>query len=348
MADVLSQSQIDALLKSMQSGEEPEPEKEEPESNFRTYDFYSPKKFTKDRLKVLKSVYDNYCRLASSQINSLFRVTSEMEVLTVEETRYFEFNNMLSDDDILTLVDIRLPDYVGKIPPMMLHVSPVLMVAMIDRMLGGTGSDRNIDSSYVFTELELPLFRRIMEYLIMGFKDAWSNYVRMEAKINRIEDNPGLYQDIGMNETVVVIMLNVTMQGNTEAINICVPENLMQAIFEVADNRKRSDDDYGNELPDVKRTILDKIKESALTVRAQLANGEMSINDVYSLQVGDVIDFNKPQDSEVRLFVGEQPWFMGQLGVSNKKVAVKINSRFIQEADVEPEIQADSFKSTVK
>ena len=80
MADVLSQSQIDALLNSMQNAESEtkasEPEK--PKQEYRKYDFYSPKKYTKDKLKMLRSIYDNYCRIATSQINGLFRLVSEI------------------------------------------------------------------------------------------------------------------------------------------------------------------------------------------------------------------------------------------------------------------------------
>lgn len=73
MAEVLSQSQIDALLNSMQSGGGAEEKKEEkPEIKYKKYDFYSPKKYTKDRLKMLRTIYDNYARIASSQINGLF------------------------------------------------------------------------------------------------------------------------------------------------------------------------------------------------------------------------------------------------------------------------------------
>ena len=79
MAEVLSQSQIDALLNSMQSGGGAEEKKEEkPEIKYKKYDFYSPKKYTKDRLKMLRTIYDNYARIASSQINGLFKVASEV------------------------------------------------------------------------------------------------------------------------------------------------------------------------------------------------------------------------------------------------------------------------------
>ena len=50
----------------------------------------------------------------------------------------------------------------------------------------------------------------------------------------------------------------------------------------------------------------------------------MRLDDVYRLNVGDVIDLNKRQDSELNLYVGGQRWFNGLMGVSDKKLAVKI------------------------
>ena len=52
MAEVLSQSQIDALLNAVRSGEKDlnEPAEEQQEKKYRKYDFSSPRKFTKDRI----------------------------------------------------------------------------------------------------------------------------------------------------------------------------------------------------------------------------------------------------------------------------------------------------------
>ena len=143
MADVLSQSQIDALLNSMQNSgaEEVEEEPKVVEKEYKKYDFFSPKKYTKDKLKMLSSIYDNYSRIFTSQINGLFRVVSEVEVMGVEEQRYYEFGNALNDSDVLTVADVELPDHSNN-PPMLIHISPMLMASMIDRMLGGTGADQ--------------------------------------------------------------------------------------------------------------------------------------------------------------------------------------------------------------
>ena len=97
MAEVLSQSQIDALLNAARNGEMDLAAKAESssEKKYRKYDFYSPRKFTKDRLKMLSGVFENYTRIINSRINGLLHTTCEIEVESVEEQRYYEFSNAL-------------------------------------------------------------------------------------------------------------------------------------------------------------------------------------------------------------------------------------------------------------
>ena len=234
MSEVLSQSQIDALLNSMKeggdSGATSQEEEKKKEQTYRKYDFYSPKKFTKEKLKLLRSIFENYSRIAASQMNSLFRMTSDMEVMDVEEQRYYEFNNALADTDIMTLVHVSLPEQTAN-PSVLMHISPRLMVNMIDRMMGGSGDDNSIDSGYVYTSIENVIYRKIMGYFVAPLKDAWSTYIRIETELERVEQDPSMFQDISIDETVAIIVLNVQFGDLTGNINICIPGNLLTDIF---------------------------------------------------------------------------------------------------------------------
>lgn len=326
MAEVLSQSQIDALLNSLQGTEEQidEIEKKENETKYRKYDFYSPKKFTKDKLKILKSIFDNYSRIAGSQISSLFRTSSELSVITVEEQRYYEFGNALVDNDILTVVNVTLPNN-SKNPPLLINASMTLMLSLIDRMLGGMGDDNNVDESYTYTEIEMALYRRVIKYIIGALKDAWSSYINLEFELGRLEENPSMFQEIGVDETIVIVVLDVEMSECTGRLNICIPGSLLMNIFEIMDKRKHSAmGDEANSL-DNKLEIMNSIKASDLMVRAQVGESMITLDDVYNLHVGDVVNLNAPKDSDVQLYVEGQPWFKGQLGVHKRNVAVKID-----------------------
>ena len=61
MADVLSQSEIDALLSALSSGEiEADNVKEEEKQKVKIYDFRSPQKFSKEHIRTLELIYDNF------------------------------------------------------------------------------------------------------------------------------------------------------------------------------------------------------------------------------------------------------------------------------------------------
>ena len=340
MADVLSQSQIDALLNSMQnSGADEVAEKpKKPEKEYKKYDFFSPKKYTKDKLKMLSSIYDNYSRIFTSQINGLFRVASEVEVVGVEEQRFYEFGNALNDSDVLTVAEVELPDR-SSTPPMLIHISPMLMASMIDRILGGTGTDLTIDMSYTYTDIELALYEKIIKYPVAIMNDVWAGYITVNAKFDYIEENPSMFQGISVDETVVIVMLHISMNEIEGTMNICIPGTLLSNIFEIIDKTKHLAKKNDSILHrNSKEDILESIRESKMDIMAQLGVARLSLDDVYNLHVGDVIDLNKPQDSLVSLFIEGQPWFSGQLGVHNKNVAVKIEDRILEsgnDADAE-------------
>lgn len=89
MADVLSQAQIDALLNSVRSGEKDlDKSSSEQEKKYAKYDFASPRKFTKDRIKMLGGIFENYSRVISSRLNARLRAGCEITVESVEEQHY--------------------------------------------------------------------------------------------------------------------------------------------------------------------------------------------------------------------------------------------------------------------
>ncbi len=338
MSEVLSQSQIDALLNSMKGGGDDDPgpqEKEEKkEVQYRKYDFYSPRKFTTEKLKLLRNIFENYSRIAASQMNSLFRQSSEMEVMAVEEQRYHEFNSSLTDSDIITLIKVVLPEQAKNLP-MLMHISPRLMVNMIDRMMGGTGDDDSVDSGYIYTSIENVLYAKVMSYFVNAMRDAWAGYIRLDTELERVEQDPSMFQDISVDETVVIIVLSVKMGELSGNITICIPGTLLTDIFNMIDRKKNINLDVEQKDENTKENIMDSIRESALYVNAQLGVVEVSLHDLYNLHVGDVIDLNKPKESEVALFIEDQPWFTGRLGIQKKNMAVKIEKRIAEEIDEE-------------
>ena len=140
-----------------------------------------------------------------------------------------------------------------------------------------------------------------------------------------------MFQGISVDETVVIIMLHISLGGIDGSMNICMPGTLLSNMFEIIDKTKHLAKKIdAAHLRNTKEDILENIRESKMDIMAQLGIAKLNLDDVYNLHVGDVIDLNKPQDSLISLYIEGQPWFNGQLGVHNKKVAVKIEDRLIE------------------
>ena len=193
MSDVLSQSQIDMLLNSMREGNSgADKQEEKKEKEYKKYDFYSPKKFTRERLKILKGIHDNYCRIIVSQLNGILRMNCEIEVISVEEQRYHEFGNSLGENDVMVLLYMKLPDD-SKNPPIVFHISQLLVTNMIDRMLGGEGDTAELPVEYTYTDIELALYQKLLTYFSGAIKDSWKNYISLSVDHRRLEQSPSMF-----------------------------------------------------------------------------------------------------------------------------------------------------------
>ena len=359
MADVLSQSQIDALLKSMQDGP-PKEEKEEPkavevsvqespkkeeapakEDNFSKYDFYSPRKFTKEKIRLLKSIFDNYARILTSQVNGIFRTMTDITVLELRETRYYEYVNAFHENDCMTIVETHVDGKGTSNVPLMSYISPGLTLTLVSHMLGGTDSVMKTDGDYRYTDVEMALYRRIMEYIVHALGDGFSNYINAEFKISKVETNPSMVQEDGLDETVMIVVLNVDISGLAmERIRICLSGTLLEHMFKIIDNRKHLARGFAYE--NNQDVIMEHLRASEFPLTGQLGIVKLDIEDLYHLKVGDVIDLNKEKDSSVKLYVGRQPWFTGKMGVFKKNIAVRIEERIMQKEEL-PKDDTEGF-----
>lgn len=323
MADVLSQNQIDALLNAVRSGEKDleKPAEESEEKKYRKYDFYSPKKFTKDRIKMLNSIFENYTRVINSRLNTMLRTNCEVAVESIEEQRYYEFSNALTEGDVLSVGHVT---YGGKESetPVLFYLSTSAAMSMMDRMMGSEGVvDENEASEYTYTDLELHLYEDMMKDLISVLGNSWESYISMVFTYGRTEVNPTLVQLIGIDEIVVIVDLKLQFPNFSGRLSICLPAMMLTNIFAEISNENSGKKNIDQESAD---EIFDQLRESTLEITAELGETNLSLSDIYHLNVGDVIDLGKQKESPIYLKIGGYHWFTGHIGVHKKNMVVKI------------------------
>lgn len=320
MAEVLSQSQIDALLSAaFGGGGITQPKEEAPK--YRKYDFYSPRKFTKDRLKMLNGIFENYARAINTRINGLLHTSCEVEVDSVEEQRYYEFSNALTDGSVVALAHVVLRERREEVP-VIVYATPTIMVSMMDRLMGGSGDmEEELPSDYAYTNLDLCLYENLMKDLIAVMGSSWETYIDLDFVFGRVEPNPTLVQLIGLEETVVLVGIEVKFPNCEGRMNICLPGMMLTNIF---NEINRENPTARMEMEDHSDDIYTQLQNTSLDIIAELGRTTVSLKDIYVLNVGDVIDLGQKKDSPVSLRIGERQWFGGLMGTYDKHLAVKI------------------------
>ena len=329
MADVLSQSQIDALLNSFSSeGTKAfeEIEEQAKEQKVKNYDFKMPKKFTKEQLKVIDGIFENYSRVLSSYLTGLMRIFCKVEVLQIEEQLYYEFNNALPDYVMMSMVNMGITDDDVMETNSIMQVSNQIAFTMMDRLMGGEGAyyEQNRD----FTEIEVGLFTTVLNKMTALLKEPWGTYIDINPVITTIETNARVMQSISPDEVVILVVLEMEIKDVKNTMTFCIPAmNLESIMSKFGDRWSRTTKKLDPKREKERRvSLLEAIKDSELRISAVLGETKLDLYDVLTMQVNDIIPLNVPIDSNITVNVGDNLWFDGKLGTKNSKKAVKIDN----------------------
>ncbi len=325
MAEALSQSQIDELLKKMHSGAVEEPQDTGPSGPpVKEYDFSSPRKFTKDQLKSLNNLYENFGRILSSYLTGIMHSVCEINIVQIEEQRYFEFNNALADNTLVGMIGFNptAPSYDES--TIMFELPTSLGFLLIDRMMGGTGKLNAPDRDY--TDIELSMLNIIYQNISRYMQEAWSNFFPLKTSLRSIETNGRMLQAYSQQDIVLIITLEISDASYTGTANVCMlAENLEGVIDSFSVKYSHPTKTQDPERENLKRDVMMRtLQASDLRIDAILNRCTMKMSDIAGLQVGDVIALNQKIDSSIAVDIEGIPWYTARLGEANEKKAIKI------------------------
>lgn len=323
----MSQQQIDELLGSLKSGNMDIKEIENQSSGpkVKEYDFMSPKKFSREQLKLLDNIFDSFARTFSLQLSSMLRIACQMEILQVEEEEYREFNNALNDSVLVAVIGMHNEENRIDDKQILMEMSRTVSFSIMDRLLGGSGMGYQIDRDY--TDIELSLLEYLFKQVLGLLKNAWSNYIEIDHTLDMIETNSRLMQSIQPDESVAIIVIEITLDTLKGNMNICLPASSLEEIFRVFNSKyvkipKKDDPEVEQQRKDA---IMHSLKNSPLNVSAVLGKTQITLRDLLNLQTGDIIPLDTPvENNMVVVNVERSPWFTGVIGSKKKKYAVKI------------------------
>lgn len=320
MGDILSQNEIDELLKALTTGDidVQQIQTTKSEKKIKLHDFKKPPKFANDHKRTLQFINENYARLVQSFLSGYLRSLVQVDVLSVDALQYSEFSNSLANPVVLAIVDFSPLN--GSV---IFEMDPSIAYALIDRILGGRGAAMERVRS--FTEIELAILERIIVQILNLMREPWESIISIKPRLEKIETNAQFAQIIHPNEMVALITLNVVVGEVKGMINICIPHMVVEPIMPKLSTKLWFTNIENEKSDHYKQDIEFRIENTPVPVRAVLGRTSISVGEFLDLQIGDVIPLETGVNGDLEVLVGDLPKFYAKPGVKKNRIAVKIS-----------------------
>lgn len=317
--DVLSQSEIDALLSAISTGEmsADEMKKEEEKKKVKVYDFKRALRFSKDQIRSLTRIHENFARLLTTFFSAQLRTYVQISVASVDQIPFEEFVRSIPN---MTLINVfEVPPLDGNI---LMEINPNIAYSMLDRLMGGSGTGySNVDN---LTEIEQKIMTNLFERSFDNLREAWENIAEIDPMLVELEVNPQFLQMISPNETVIVISMNTVIGETSGMINICIPHVVLEPIIHNLSVQYWMQSNTKEPTEAQIKALETKVKQSDLQLVAELGTSTISIEDFLTMNIGDVIQLDQKISDPLILRIGDIPKFTVQPGKLKKKMAVQI------------------------
>jgi flagellar motor switch protein FliM len=317
--DILSQSEIDALLSALSAGEmsADEMKKEEDKKKVKVYDFKRALRFSKDQIRSLTRIHENFARLLTTFFSAQLRTYVQISVASVDQIPFEEFVRSIPN---MTLINVfEVPPLDGNI---LMEINPNIAYSMLDRLMGGSGASySNVDN---LTEIEQKIMTNLFERAFENLREAWENIVEIDPMLVELEVNPQFLQMISPNETVIVITMNSIIGDTSGMINICIPHVVLEPIVHNLSVQYWMQSNAKEPTEAQKKALETKVKQSDLELIVELGTSSITIEEFLTMGIGDVIQLDKKINEPLILKIGDIPKFTVQPGKLKKKMAVQI------------------------
>lgn len=323
MSEVLSQNEIDALLAALSSGDVDVEgiKEEEQQRRIRSYDFRRPNRFSKEQIRTLYMLHDNFSRLLSTFLATQLRTPIQVELLSVEEMTFDEFTRSVPNPTVMALA--HPAELKGQI---VLEFNPGLAFALLERLLGGQ-AEGSVDVRPL-TDIELAVIKRLISQILQVLGEAWIHVSPLSIELERMETNPQFVQIISPTEMVALVSLQAKVDATEGLLNICYPYLLLKPVAPKLSAHHWFSAMDPSVAPANQAVLRRRLAYTQIPMQALLGQTQITVRELLNLQVGDVIELNTRVGGDILLLVGSQPKFWACPGRVDGRLGLKISAPY--------------------
>ena len=325
MSKILSQDEIDALLRGMDDGEVPTQTEEQLESGIVAYDLTNQDRIIRGRMPALEIINDHFCRLIRNTLTSSLRKVVEAAPRGVQMLKFGEFIRTLQVPSSL---------HIFKMEPLrghgLLALDPKMVFQLIDVFLGGTGKGTYRIEGREFTAIETRLIIRMVNTLLTEMEKAWAPVHPVSIQHVRSEINPQFVSIVSPNDLMIMNTFGLEMEHFEGTITIGIPYALVEPI------RNKLHSVYQSDHLEMDKTWINRfekaVRQAEIELVVELGQAKIKIKELLNLKVGDTLVLDNDAHGFLVAKVQGVPKYRGRSGLFGPNKAFQVET-FIEQSN---------------
>lgn len=341
--DILSQTEIDNLLKVLQSDDVDWSKKDElmqtirqntdasgypavseefalydEKKGYKLYNFRRPDKFSKDHLRALQDIHKEFSRQYSLVLAAYLRMPIEISIISVDQLTYDEFTRSMPSP--LTIGIIELDKLSGQI---LTGISHEVITSIVDRMLGGIGNGEDIPRE--LTDIEEALAKKVLERLIKSLEMAWKNIIPVKGEVIDIDNSYSFIQVCNPGEIVALITFEVQISNKQAGLlSLCFPYPVLETVLSQLSSQHIFQAKGVVASAEDQENLLGNLEKANVNINVNFGETSISLKDFVELKEGDVLKLDTTVQDDLIVCVNNEKKYYARPGTYKKNLAVKI------------------------
>jgi flagellar motor switch protein FliM len=312
--EVLSQDEVDALLKGV-NGEQENDVPEESEDGIRPYNLAKQERIVRGRMPTLEIINERFARLLRVGLFNFMRKSPEISVGPVKVTKYSEFIRNLVVPTNLNIVQNK---------PLrgnsLVIFDPTLVFTVVDNMFGGDSRFHTRIEGRDFTATENRIIQRMLAVVLENYNKAWQPVYPLAMEYMRSEMHTQFATIATPSEIVVTTTFAIELGRAGGEIHIVTPYSGLEPIRDLLYSSTQADSSE----PDNRwmQMLQRQVQDAEIELTAFLARTPITLSQVLNMRRGDVIGLDiKPT---LTTEVDGVPILECRYGVLNGHYALKV------------------------
>lgn len=335
MSGLLSQDEVDVLLKGISAGDAPQEEAPEEESfagrdhpagepspekpsEVAHYDWTSSQRSVSGKSLAVELLSDRFARELAGTISTTLRQYTEVTPISWEVKKFEAFTKTLP---VPTSIHSFSIEPLEGMPVMVLDGE--FTYRIIELLLGGSGEGGRKLEGQEFTSIESGLINRMVREILKDFEKSWQFLSPVRVNLEASGINPKFVSSLAPSENVLCIEMEVDVEVFIGSLFICLP----YAMIEPFRNATLTAERKNGRKKDLRReqVIMDHLTRAEVELSVDLGGSRISVKEFMNLKAGDTLILDCKTSDPAQLKVEGVPKFLGYPGRFNGSWAIKVS-----------------------